>query len=245
MIHGVKSTLVYVDERIAVVNKAPGVSLATPRSEPHGAVARLVQDLGADECESYGLAAESLWLVHRLDVGTSGLVLLARDSGMHRSLSLDLAAKRITRVYVALVWGHPRPAEGRWDDPIGPDRNDRRRMKPDPAGRPAATRYRTLRRASHASLVELRPETGRTHQIRVHLAGAGHWLVGDDLYAGARHRSVREPRLRTLLSPSHPFLHAWQLVLPATRTFPGLTLEAPLPDDFCAALEGLGVKIPY
>jgi 23S rRNA pseudouridine1911/1915/1917 synthase len=240
----VKSSLIYVGECLAVVNKAPGVSLATPRNKPLAAVTRLLLDVGEDECRPYGLAPEDLQLVHRLDVGTSGLVLLARDSGTHRALARDLAARRIIRIYLALVWGHPRPAEGRWSRAIGPDRKDRRRMKPDPSGSPAVTGYRTIQRARHSSLLELRPETGRTHQIRVHLAAAGHWIVGDDLYAGPRHHGVREPRLRDLLSPSHPLLHAWRLVLPGSRADPGLTFEAPVPDDFRAALDGLGIRLP-
>jgi 23S rRNA pseudouridine1911/1915/1917 synthase len=233
-----------VDGQLAVVNKAPGISLATPRTDPNAAVARLLHDIGAEEYAPHGLAAEDVKLVHRLDVGTSGLVLLARDAETHRSLLAALAAKRIARFYLALVWGHPRPPEGRWDGPIGPDRKDRRRMKIDPAGRPAATAYRTLRRASHVAFLELRPETGRTHQIRVHLASAGHWIVGDDLYAGPRHRGVPEPKLRELLSPSHLFLHAWRLVLPETGFSPGLLFEAPLPDDFRSALEALGIDLP-
>ncbi|MBP1602659.1 MAG: RluA family pseudouridine synthase, partial [Acidobacteria bacterium] len=113
-------------------------------------------------------------LVHRLDVGTSGLVMLARDQETHRLLSRELSERRVEKTYLALVWGHPRPRLGRYDWPLAPDRRDRRKMRVDPGGSPAATRYRTVADASHVSLVELSPETGRTHQLRVHLARAGH-----------------------------------------------------------------------
>jgi RluA family pseudouridine synthase len=179
--------------------------------------------------------------VHRLDVGTSGLVLVARTPEAHRALATALARGRIEKRYLALVWGHPRPRAGVYDVPLGPDRRDRRRMKADPAGRPARSRYRTLADARHVSLVELSPETGRTHQLRVHLAHAGHWIVGDDLYGGPRHRAIADPRLRRLLAPAHPFLHAWTLALPETAGSGPRRFTAPLPPDFAAALDGLGL----
>jgi RluA family pseudouridine synthase len=234
------SRILYIDGRIAVINKPPGISLATPRSDPTAAVARLLSLLSAEERAAYGLDPAVVLLVHRLDVGTSGLVLAARDSDAHRELAQALSGGRIERTYLALVWGHPRPAEGRYEVSLGPDRCDRRRMKPDPGGRAARTAYRTLARLKHVSLVELRPETGRTHQIRVHLAQAGHWIVGDDLYAGQRQRALRDETLRHVLTPGHTLLHAWRLALPENRLTPVRFFEAPLPEDFAAALGALG-----
>ena len=184
-------------------------------------------------------------LAHRLDVGTSGLVVAARTADAHRAVARAFAEGRVEKTYLALVWGHPQPREGSYDWALGPDRRDRRRMKVDTAGRPARTRYRRLADARHASLVELRPETGRTHQLRVHLARAGHWIVGDDLYGGPRHRGVRDPELRRALSPPHPLLHAWRLALPETEVTPALRFEAPLEEDFADVLRAFRIRVDF
>ena len=232
------------DGRVLAVAKPAGVSLATRRDEPGAAVARLLDTLDRVEREARGLDPSSLLLVHRLDVGTSGVVLLARDPETHRDLVGAFAERKVGKTYLALAWGKPRPREGRWDWPLGPDRKDRRRMRVDPAGRRAATAYRVLGTGPHASLVELAPETGRTHQIRVHMAHAGHLIVGDDLYGGPRHHAVRDPALRRALDPGRPLLHAWRLHLPP-RSFTGeLILTAPLPDDFEGALRAVRIAVP-
>lgn len=236
--------MLYSDERLVALDKPPGVSLATRRAEPGAAVARLLAALPDAERDAHALAADALWLVHRLDVGTSGVVLLARDEDAHRELVRALGARRVAKTYLALVWGRPHPAEGSWTFPLGPDRSDRRRMRVDPAGRAAATAYRVAGRGPGVSLVRLEPATGRTHQIRVHLAHAGHPVVGDDLYGGPRHRGVRDPALRRLLDPGHTLLHAWRVHLPATAAGPELIVTAPLPADFAAALAALGIAPP-
>jgi 23S rRNA pseudouridine1911/1915/1917 synthase len=238
------ATIVYADERLVAVNKPAGVSLATRRAEPHAAVARLLAALPEAERLPYGLAPEDLLLVHRLDVGTSGLVVLARDSEAHRDLVRAFAEHHVARLYLALVWGCPRPHQGTWEWPLGPDRSDRRRMRVEAAGRRAVTGFELIARAPHVSLLRLEPATGRTHQLRVHLAHAGHPVVGDDLYGGPRHRGVRDGALRSILAPSHPFLHAWLLHLPATPSTPELVLTAPPPADFATALDTLGIPHP-
>ncbi|MBP7866078.1 MAG: RNA pseudouridine synthase [Acidobacteria bacterium] len=237
------TALLWDDGRVVAIDKPPGVSLATPRREPGAAVARLLGALPPDVRQGHGLEPDGLFLVHRLDVGTSGLVLLARDEDAHRTCSRLLAEGRLKRVYLTLCWGRPSPAEGRFDLSLGPDRRDRRRMRPDPDGRPARTRYRVLARAPHVSLAVLFPETGRTHQIRVHLAAAGHPVVGDDLYGGPRHRGVRDSRLRAALDPGHTLLHAWRLHLPTTRCFDETILEAPPPATFRAACTAAGIAL--
>ncbi len=234
------ASLVYEDQRLAVFNKPPGLSLATPRSDPDTAVRRLLDSL--PEGGSRDLQNTPLRLVHRLDAGTTGLVLVARDEQTHRELSEQLGKRQIEKIYLALVWGHPRPPAGRFQWPIVADRGDRRRMKADPAGRPAVTEYRTIASAPHVSLLELRPRTGRTHQLRVHLSRAGHWIVGDDLYGGARHRGVKEPSLRAILNPPHLLLHAWRLQLPESSRMRATKFEAPLPPAFRQALEALGIE---
>ncbi|MFI5142651.1 MAG: RluA family pseudouridine synthase [Thermoanaerobaculales bacterium] len=238
------SRILYADARMVALDKPAGVSLATRRDEPGAAVRRLLDEVSLAERTEWGLHAEDLLLVHRLDVGTSGLVLLARDRETHRELVAAFAERRVSKSYLALVWGHPRPPAGSWEAPLGPDRHDRRRMAVNGAGRRAITAYTTLARAAHVALLCVQPATGRTHQIRVHAAHAGHPIVGDDLYAGPRERGVRDTHLRAALSPPHTLLHAWRLHLPHTRSTPELLLEAPLPAIFTATLAACGITLP-
>lgn len=232
------SALLAIDALFVAIAKGAGVSLATRLAEPGAAVARLVASL--PECDQRLLPAEELQLVHRLDIGTSGLVLLSRGTEAHRALVEAFAARRVEKTYLAVVWGHPRPREGRWESPLGPDREDRRRMKVDPGGKPSRTAYRTLGVAPHVALVAMRAETGRTHQLRVHLAAAGHPIVGDDLYGGPRHHGVRDRELRRLLDPGRPLLHAWRLTLPSPPLGVASALEAPWPADLGAVFDRCG-----
>ena len=154
-------------------------------------------------------------------------------------------ARRVEKRYLALVWGRPRPGAGEWDLPLAPDPRDRRRMRVDGAvGRAALTAYRVRRAGQGVALVELTPRTGRTHQLRVHLAHHGHPIVGDDLYGGPRHRGVRDPALRRALAPPHLLLHAWSLRVPSPPLPESLAVEAPLPPPFAAALIALGWEQP-
>jgi 23S rRNA pseudouridine1911/1915/1917 synthase len=236
-----RSLVLHSDERLLVLAKPAGLSLKTPPSRPGEALERLLVALGPEERALYGWG--ELHLVHRLDVGTSGVVVLARDQDMHRELVSAFAERRVEKTYLAWVWGHPRPREGRYGAALGPDREDRRRMRVDPQGRPAATRYRVLAAPRHVALVALWPETGRTHQIRVHLAAAGHPVVGDDLYGGPRHHAMRRPPLSEVLGPDHTLLHAWRLALPAPPLRSPLIVTAPWDAAFAAAAQACQVKL--
>ncbi len=231
---GRRTRLLHEDERFLAVDKPPGVSLATSGRPGHGgaeAVARLLAAAGV------ALPGPLPLLAHRLDAGTSGVVVLARDEEAHRAFTRALQERRARKVYRALVWGHPTPARGTLDAALGRDPRDGRRMRVDPGGKPSATAYATLRRHRSVADLELVPLTGRTHQIRVHLASRGHPIVGDDLYGGAtRWRGVRDGALRAALSATtRPLLHAASLEVPEL----GLAVEAPLPDDYRALLAAL------
>jgi 23S rRNA pseudouridine1911/1915/1917 synthase len=220
------------DDLLALA-KPPGVSMATSR-RPGRSEAEIVARL-LDAC---GVGAgRSLLLVHRLDVGTSGVVLLARSAAAHRSLSRAFQERRAKKTYRALVWGHPVPARGVLDTPLGRDPGDGRRMRAAPDGKPAVTRYVTLRRYSGVADLELFPETGRTHQIRVHLASRGHPIVGDDLYGGARRwRGVREAGLRDAFrTVRRPLLHAIRIEVADLR----IDVTAPLPEDYRSLIDRL------
>jgi RluA family pseudouridine synthase len=230
--------VVHLGDRFAVVNKPAGLSLATPKSSPGEAVRRLVAALPPAEREA--LAGRDLHLVHRLDEPTSGLVVVALDADEHRRLTTAFASRQVNKVYLALVWGHPRPKAARIDQPLGPDRSDRRRMRIDPAGRAAVTDRQVVAVAPHVALVALWPRSGRTHQLRVHLAAVGHPIVGDDLYGGPRHRAVRDSKVRAALDPGRALLHAWRLELPEGEPS---RFEAALPGDFRAALAAAGLPL--
>ncbi|MEO6326498.1 MAG: RNA pseudouridine synthase [Thermoanaerobaculia bacterium] len=222
------------NEGFLVVNKPAGVSMATSsRAGNSGsdAVERLM------EAAEPGRSPAGLWLVHRLDLGTSGAVVLAKSDEAHRALSLAFQERRVDKTYRALVWGQPVPAHGAYDDPLGRDLKDGRKMSVRADGKPSLTRYATQKRFKGIADLQLSPETGRTHQIRVHLAAHGHPIVGDDLYAGAtRWHGVRDPERRRVLSQiRRPLLHAATLRVPEL----GLDVAAPLPEDFEAALATL------
>ena len=228
----------FENESVVAIDKPAGISMATSsRAEKSGAeaVRRLLEACG----EPFD---PSLLLVHRLDLGTSGVVLLARSEKAHRVLTLALQNRRLEKTYRALVWGRPAPARGIYEDAIGRDPKDGRRMKASREGKPARTRYRTLARLPSVTDVELQPETGRTHQIRVHLSAHGHPIVGDDLYGGAtRWRGVRDPAHRRALSGvARPLLHAARIAVPELS----IDVAAPLPDDYERVLEALSREPP-
>jgi 23S rRNA pseudouridine1911/1915/1917 synthase len=226
--------ILFENDDLLALDKPAGVSMATssrPGKSGADVVARLLAACGVERPGSEPL------LVHRLDVGTSGVVLLAKGDEAHRRLSRAFQEKGVHKTYRALVWGHPVPPHAVIDLPLGRDPKDGRKMKPDSDGKAAVTRYRTLGRLPAVADLELTPETGRTHQIRVHLAAKGHPIVGDDLYGGAtRWRGVRNPAHRRALAEiGHPLLHAARVVIAAF----GLDVAAPLPSDHAAVLDTL------
>ena len=126
-------------------------------------------------------------IVHRLDKDTSGLLVIARTQPAHLALSADLARRLVSREYEALVWGRT-PPRGSVEEPIGRHTRHRTKMTVRPDGRPARTHFRVLQRLKGGSHLRLKLDTGRTHQIRVHMEYIGHPIVGDQLYRGRRHR---------------------------------------------------------
>ncbi len=227
---GLASGVLFESDRYLVVDKPSGVSMATPRGSTAGepAVRRLLEALGLPNPEPHPL------LVHRLDVGTSGCVLLAKDPAAHRAASLWFQERRVTKVYRALAWGHPVPAAGTYREPLTRDRSDARKMCVAPDGKAAVTAYRTLRRYRSLADLELSPATGRTHQIRVHLSAHGHPIAGDDLYGGAtRWRGVPSGAVRTALAAlTRPLLHAERLAVAEA----GVDVAAPLPGEYAQLL---------
>jgi 23S rRNA pseudouridine1911/1915/1917 synthase len=170
--------------------------------------------------------------VHRLDRETSGVTVLARTREAAAALSAAFRDGRPEKTYLALAARTPSPAEGRLDAPLGPDPSRPGRRAVLASGEPAATRYRTLRAGpAGTALVECRPETGRTHQIRAHLAHLGAPLLGDPRYGG--------PRRVLETSVPRVMLHARRLELAHPASGAPLAFEAPVPEDFLSVLRAL------
>jgi len=223
----------FENDDVLALDKPPGVSMATSTREEKSAaaaVARLLEACGEPPDATFRL-------VHRLDLGTSGVVLLAKTAESHLALTRAFQSGGVRKTYRALVWGHPVPASGAMDRPLGRDPKDGRKMKVRADGKSALTRYQTLARLSSVADLQLFPETGRTHQIRVHLSAKGHPIVGDDLYGGAtRWRGVRDPaRRRALAHVERPLLHAERIEVPELA----IDAAAPLAWDYAKALNVL------
>jgi 23S rRNA pseudouridine1911/1915/1917 synthase len=171
-------------------------------------------------------------IVHRLDRDTTGVLVIAKNDATHRSLAAQFKDRTIEKIYEALVWGAPRPASGVIDAPIGRHPSARVKMVVRPDGRPSRSSFRTLESFGVVTLLEVRPETGRTHQIRVHLKSIGHTVVGDALYGGARAGSLRDEAWRAALSAYGGLaLHARSLSFTHPATGRRLRFEAPRPAD--------------
>jgi len=176
-------------------------------------------------------------IVHRLDRGTSGLMVIAKNDRSHRQLAAQFHDRSVVKEYVALVWGQP--ARGlKLDQPIGRDPKHRHKMSiRSVRGRTAVTTVLSVEPHGAASLVTLRIGTGRTHQIRVHLASAGFSIVGDALYGGVRARVPRD--MAAVGHLTRPFLHAARLTFAHPASGQPLSFEAPLPPDLQSVLDRL------
>ena len=224
-------TVVHADEHLIIIDKPAGLVVHPGAGNPdrtlvNGLLARFPEIADVGETHRPGI-------VHRLDVGTSGLLAVARTQRAYHALVDALAARDVGRVYRTLVWGHLANLVGVVDAPIGRDHRDALRMAVVVDGKPARTRYRVLqeyRRPTEASSLECRLETGRTHQIRVHLAAIGHPVVGDGTYGG----------IRSGITPARPFLHAAALELSHPVTGEDLTFSSPMPADLADVEAALG-----
>ena len=216
-------TVVYEDADLIVVDKPAGLAVHPAPGHPRGtlvnALLALVPDLS-------GIGGELRpGIVHRLDKDTSGLMVVAKNDRAHRNLARQLKERRVAKTYLALVEGTPRASEGTVDAPIGRHPQSRQKMAIVPNGREAQTRYRVLETIDGYSLIEAKPVTGRTHQIRVHLASLGCPIAGDTRYGR------RSPYLE------RQFLHAHRLAFALPATAEQVEFEAPLPPDLSQALE--------
>ena len=227
--------IVYEDSDILVVNKAAGMVVHVGAGIKSGT---LVNALLCRLAPIIGLSTMGgdlrPGIVHRLDKMTSGLVVVAKNNAAHRRLSEQFKSREVHKTYVALVHGRVAADNGQISKPVGRDPRRRTRMKVGGiAPRDALTKYHVLRRFGHFTLVEAMPQTGRTHQIRVHLASLGHPVVGDTTYgapAKLRFGETEEPTL------PRTFLHAAKLAFLHPLTGAPIEFEAPLPEELVAYL---------
>ncbi|HVH77076.1 MAG TPA: RluA family pseudouridine synthase [Stellaceae bacterium] len=229
----------FEDAHIVVLDKPAGMVVHPAPGNPDGTLVNaLLQHCGASLAGIGGVRRPGI--VHRLDKGTSGLLVVAKTEAAHQALSRDFAARRIERAYAAFVWGVPIPSAGEIAGNIGRSPANRKKMAvvSEARGRPAITRYRVLRAFGKAAAeIECRLLTGRTHQLRVHLAHSGHPLIGDPVYGGRAGRA--RPRLAGL---ERQALHAKRLGFTHPASGERLEFDSPLPPDLrqlAAFLEGL------
>jgi len=218
--------ILHADEDIIVIDKAAGMIVHPGAGARTGT---LVNALLYRFPEIRGVGAEERpGIVHRLDKETSGVMAVARSQRAYLELQRQFKARETKKVYLALVWGHLPASQGRFDWPIGRHVKHGQRMsiktiKP----RAAVTEYRIQKEYKDFSLLEIRPITGRTHQIRVHLSAAGHPLAGDRRYGASRQPRYKFPRL---------FLHAQRLAFRHPASGEMLEFSSPLPDDLKSLL---------
>ncbi len=227
---GVEVRVVHADADVIVVDKPPGLVVHPGSGRPDGT---LVNGLLGRFPDLAGVGDPARpGIVHRLDAGTSGLLVVARTPPAYEALVEQLSSRSVDRQYLALVWSVPEARKGLVDAPIGRSTRSPTRMAVSAEGRAARTRYEvveTFSTPADLALLSCRLETGRTHQIRVHLSSIGHPVVGDAAYRG----------VRDALEVSRPLLHAARLGFVHPATGEAMTFESPLPDDFAAVLAAL------
>ena len=209
--------IIFQDKRIFVINKPAGIPVLPDGWEKDSPY--LVKMLE----EEFG----KVFIVHRLDKITSGVMVFARDAESHRALSMQFENHEVDKIYHAIVEGNPRWEEKTAKHPLRINVGHKHRtVVDDRNGKPSETRFRILRRYQSSTLVEAMPTTGRTHQVRVHASALGHPLAGDILYGASESKIIARPALHALsLTFTHPVTHE------------RLTFKTEYPEDFATALK--------
>jgi 23S rRNA pseudouridine1911/1915/1917 synthase len=227
-------SVVYEDQDLLIVDKPYGMVTHPAPGHPTGTLVNALLGLGGADQWGGIAGIQRPGIVHRLDRDTSGLLMVARNDAAQASLQAQLKARRVHKTYLALAHGSITAQVGRIEAPIGRDPRHRTRMAVVPDGRQAITGYRVRERFRDWTLLELDLITGRTHQIRVHLASIGHAIAADPIYATGVARRGPDGLERL-------FLHSWKLEVISPTSGGLVRATAPLPVDLEAVLEGLRV----
>ena len=225
-------SIVFEDEYLLIVDKPAGMVVHPAPGNWSGTLVNALMGRGGEL--SPGSSPERAGIVHRLDKETSGLLIVAKTDRAHRILSSAIAARRVRRRYAVMIWGHLDDDLLTIEKPLARDPRDRKRMAIVNNGRQAKTDFIRLARFGPGDLLRAHLHTGRTHQIRVHLASVGHPVMGDDVYGGGGGRRIAG------LAPKRHFLHAAWLQLNHPITGTPMDIRSPLPDDLKASLRVIG-----
>jgi 23S rRNA pseudouridine1911/1915/1917 synthase len=224
--------VLFEDEHLLVVDKAAGMVVHPAPGNWSGTLVNALMGRGAELSE--GASPDRAGIVHRLDKETSGLLLVAKTDRAHRILSSAISSRRVTRRYAVMIWGHLDGDALTIEKPLARDPRDRKRMAIVNNGRQAKTDFVRLARFGPGDLLRAHLHTGRTHQIRVHLASVGHPVMGDDVYGGGGGRRL------VGLAPKRHFLHAAWLQFLHPITGAPMDIRSPLPDDLKHSLRVIG-----
>lgn len=230
--------VVYEDSDLIVINKEVGVVVHPAPGHRNGTLVNFL----LEHCKALSGIGGVLrpGVVHRLDQGTSGLLVFAKNDSTHRGLAKQFHDHTINREYKALVFGNVSPDSGKIEVSIGRSPSDRKKMAAVSEGKPAITNWKVLERYPSLCLLELKLETGRTHQIRVHLNSKGWGVVGDPVYGGSSKRinSINDSTISSALKQiKHPLLHAKRLGFIHPKTGEHLNFEREVPKEFQRILE--------
>ncbi len=241
--------IVFEDDYLIVVNKPAGLIVHPGAGNATGTLVNALIYHCEHLSNDNGLLRPGI--VHRLDKDTSGLLISAKDNRVHANLRSQFSKRTIEKYYYTLVWGHFPDDEGEINAPIGRSPKNRKKFTVIEDGRDSLTRYKVLERFEFLSLVEVKLETGRTHQIRVHMTHANHPVFGDPYYGGRNSKIItlnarnRQLAARLLGMLNRQALHARRLIFTHPLTHEAMTLEAPMHDDFNQVLDVLRSESQY
>lgn len=220
--------VIYEDEDIIIINKEKGMVVHPGNGNPDGTLANAILERCKDSLSGIGGTVRP-GIVHRIDKDTSGLVIVAKNDNAHLNISKQIQERKVSKTYIALVRGNVKENEATINMPIGRSNKDRKKMAVTKSGKEAITHFKVLKKYNGFTLLELKIETGRTHQIRVHLAQIGFPIVGDGVYSNGKNPFGVEGQM----------LHAEKLEFLHPTTKKQVTFEAPLPDYFVEVLNNL------
>jgi 23S rRNA pseudouridine1911/1915/1917 synthase len=233
-------TILHQDDDLVVIDKPAGLVVHAGAGEHQATLVNGLLHRYGNTLSRCG-GAERPGIVHRLDKGTSGTIAIARNDAAHDALAGQFAARTVEKEYAAIVYGCPKEHSGEIDVPLGRDRTDRTKISPHTdRPRDAWTRWEVAEDLTGFAWMSVFPKTGRTHQVRAHLASIHHPCVGDDKYVGAQWKSVPHGAVRTAVRGfARPALHAHRLRLDHPSSGDRVEFVAPFPDDFEALLTAL------